>query len=451
MKIRHIMPQYELMSKEEIIEFQFRKFKAELQRAWQDSPFYRRKFSAVGLEPGDIRAFDEIINVPVTTKEEIVKDVEEHPPYGSRSSCPTREIVCIVETSGTSGKGKEIHALGAEELSNAIIAEKYGFLFAGGGKGSVVMLCMPITMASAGYWWTLALHELQANYFRIADLSTEEKLSYMKRFGVEILFASPSYLTRLQHTAAKIGIDIKRDISSLKSIMIATEPWSVEWAREIEERWGAKLYEQWGCTQRGFAWTCEYGALVSGKRGMLHFLPHLGLCEAVNRETGRCVSSGEEAELIVTPFGGGGFPLIRFRTNDRAKFLSSDCCPCGRPFDGLECGTISRYDDMMKVKAVNFWPSAVDEVVFQHKEVSEYRGEVSITEDGREEVVVEVEFHLAAVDKESIMAAIAEKLRDKIGIRFKVKEWVGPPLHTIVYQQQTAKTKRWVDKRWERR
>ena len=108
---------------------------------------------------------------------------------------------------------------------------------------------------------------------------------------------------------------------------------------------------------------------------------------------------------------------------------------------------------MMKVKGVNFWPSAVDEVVFRNKEIPEYRGEVSVTEDGREEIMVEVEFREASadLDKESIMTGIAEELRGKIGIGFRVSEWVGAPLSTIVYQVKTAKTRRWTDRRLETR
>lgn len=177
------------------------------------------------------------------------------------------------------------------------------------------------------------------------------------------------------------------------------------------------------------------------------------LCEVVDRSIGRPVSLGEEGEIVITPFGSGAFPLIRFSTNDRARFFSSEHCPCGRPFDGMECGAISLYDDMMKVKGVNFWSAAIDEVVFRHNEIPEYRGEVNITEDGREEILVEVEFREAGadLDKEPIMTGIAEELRRKIGIGFRVREWVGAPLSTIVYQEKTAKTKRWTDKRLERR
>ena len=106
---------------------------------------------------------------------------------------------------------------------------------------------------------------------------------------------------------------------------------------------------------------------------------------------------------------------------------------------------------MLKVKGVNFWPHAVNEVVFEQKGISEYKGEVDITEDGREEVEVKVEFSEGTPDKESIIARIAKELRTKIGIRFEISEWVGPPLHAIVYQERTAKTKRWTDRRLERR
>ncbi len=446
-KVKHMMPEYESKSREQIVDLQFYKFKTEFERAWKASPFYKKKFSEMGLEPGDIKKFDDIVKVPKTTKAELVKDVEEHPPYGSRSSCPPSEIVCTVETSGTTGRGKEVHILGTEEMRNVILAEKYGFFFAGARKGTVFLLGLPVTMASAGYWWTLALYELQVNCLRIFEATTEDRLRYMSQFGMEMLVSNPSYLKRMEYLLTSVGINIRKQFPSLKSIILSGEPWTAEWARESEEKWGAKLYEQWGCTQRGFGWTCEYGAIPGGKRGILHFIPQFALCEVVNRDTGRPVSPGEEGELVVTPFGSGAFPLIRFSTNDKARFLSSDYCPCRRPFDGVECGTISRYDDMMKVKGVNFWPATADEVVFRHDEISEYRGEVYMTEDAREKAVVEIEFRGAVEDKQSILSNLAQELRSKIGIGFEVREWVGEPLSTIVFQMKTGKVKRWTDKR----
>lgn len=449
-KVEYMMPEYESLSKEEIIDQQFRKFKLEVQAAWNNSPFYKKKFASVGFEPGDLKSFDEIVEVPKTTKEELIKDIEEHPPYGSRSSCPKNDIVCTIETSGTTGKGKEIHVLGTEELRNVIIAEKYGFFFAGARKGTVFLFGLPVTMAAAGYWWTLALYELQVNCLRIFDATTEDRLKYMTAFGMEMLVSNPSYLKRMEYLLTSIGIDIKQQFASLKSIILSGEPWALEWAKESEEKWGAKFYEQWGCTQRGFAWTCEYGAISENRRGMLHFIPQVALCEVVNRDTGRSVSSGEEGELVVTPFGSGSFPLIRFSTNDKARFLSSEYCSCGRQFDGVECGTISRYDDMMKVKGVNFWPTAVDEIVFKHGEICEYIGEVYMTEESREKVALKIEFAGAVEHKKSILSNIVQELRTKIGLGFEVNEWVGEPLSTTVFQPKTGKVRRWTDKRQSR-
>ncbi|HBF43777.1 MAG TPA: phenylacetate--CoA ligase, partial [Desulfobacteraceae bacterium] len=105
------------------------------------------------------------------------------------------------------------------------------------------------------------------------------------------------------------------------------------------------------------------------------------------------VRYGEWGEPVVTTFSRKAMPLIRFRSNDRVKLLPPGLCDCGRTSRALwEVGTISRYDDMIKIKATNVWPQAVDKAVFSFGEIDEYNGRVFITDDGLEVAKISVEF-----------------------------------------------------------
>src|SRR5690606_34373196 len=85
-------------------------------------------------------------------------------------------------------------------------------------------------------------------------------------------------------------------------------------------------------------------------------------------------------------------PLIRFSTDDKVVYLPHHSCSCGRPFDTFESGTMARYDDMIKIKAMNVWPSAVEAIIFQYNEIEEYSGRVGISDNGEENVIIKVEY-----------------------------------------------------------
>ncbi len=444
---------WETMSRDELRQAQWARFRGLLGDAWERNPFYRRKLTAAGLQLGDIREPADLRRVPVTTKDELLRDIEEYPPYGSRLQVPTSAVVNVVETSGTSGKGREIHPETAADLEAVHRAEAYGFVWAGVMTGTVVLLTWPVTMTAGSTWWLLTLGRLGANVLRIGHLSSEEKVRYMLRYGVDAVVATPSYVTRLQGAAEAAGLDIARDFR-VRTLIVAGEGRSAEWAASVEATWGAKLYEQWGCTQGGIAWTCEEGMLSGGRLGLMHTLPHLCMTEVVQRESGEPVATGEEGEIVITPLHGEAAPLIRFATNDRARFVSSNACSCGRPFDGLACGSVARYDDMIKVKGVNVWASAIAGVLATSPEVREHRAVVSLDPAGQEIALLDLEFvpGLESAGRKALLETLAARVATHIGVRFEVREWRGQePLEAVVLDRNTGKTRRWVDRRHERR
>jgi phenylacetate-CoA ligase len=447
---RYFEARYETASRDEIVERQWQEFRRLLRRAREASPFYRGKFDALGLHPSDIEGPEDLTRVPATTKEELLGDIEEHPPYGSRLQIPASEVVNLVETSGTSGKGREVHPQSAEDLETMLRAEAYGFVWAGVARGTVVALTWPVTMTAGSTWWLLTLLRLGANVLRIGHLGSREKLQAMARYGTEVLVVTPSYLARLEQVAGEVGVDLPEALGTLRAIIVAGEGRTAEWARRVEARWGAKLYEQWGCTQGALAWTCEEGMLADGRPGVLHTLPHLCLTEVVGLETGKPVASGEDGEIMITPLSGVAAPLIRFATRDRARFVGSTACPCGRPFDALQCGSVSRLDEMLKIRGVNVWPSAIARCLEAYPVVREHRGDVSLDEDGREVVLIELEFvpGLDARTRAEIARTAAHRLSAEIGVRFEVREWAADvALESVILDSNTGKARRWVDRR----
>lgn len=185
------------------------------------------------------------------------------------------------------------------------------------------------------------------------------------------------------------------------------------------------MTEAYGCTQFGTGAAATCGEVVKGdKRQIIHFFEDLCLFEVLDRETRRPVEFGEEGEIVLTSFSRRLSPVIRFSMKDRVRLMPYNECDCGRPFNGIECGTIRRYDDMMKIRGVNIWPQAVDIEVFKHKEVAEYQGRVYLNKRGSEEVTVTLEFAetVPVERKKALLAGIDSALRQRTGIRMDVEE-----------------------------
>jgi phenylacetate-CoA ligase len=243
------------------------------------------------------------------------------------------------------------------------------------------------------------------------------------------------------------GVRPQDVLPNLKALFIAGESYTIDWATRATEYWGATLSEWYGSMQGGLnqCFSCERGVVPDGARGALHCMEHRILCEVLDPDTGEQVAPGGEGEMVITSLYKEGFPVIRFRTGDRVRYLGMSC-PCGRPFASIEAGTIARYDDMMKIRGQNLWPEAVDRIVFAAGDVEEYAGTVSIDDRGRETVSLAIEFSPAAAltadAQTSRASALSEAIRQQLNVRMAVR--VAPYRSLPRFE---FKVRRWTDTR----
>jgi phenylacetate-CoA ligase len=99
----------------------------------------------------------------------------------------------------------------------------------------------------------------------------------------------------------------------------------------------------------------EQSGMHLGARGFVH-------AELIDSETGIAIELDDDAtgELVLTHLRHRAAPLLRFRTRDHVQLRTSPC-GCGRTSPRVRC--IGRTDDMLIVRGVNVFPSAVREVV----------------------------------------------------------------------------------------
>ncbi|GEL23152.1 phenylacetate-coenzyme A ligase [Pseudonocardia sulfidoxydans NBRC 16205] len=391
----------------------------------------------------EIRSLEQWRELPTMTKRDVMADIAEHGPYGRRATAEPADVRQVVETSGTSGQGRERYPVTGHDLDLIQQMEMPGFAWAGAGPGSVVLSSLPVTTRAGGQWYQDAVRRLGAVWLSVGTYPAEEKLRYLREIGADILVASPSYLMRLEIVAAAEGVR-PADLG-VRAIMTAGEPFSVAWAREREAVWDARLHEQYGSTQRAIAWSCEEGAVHGDGLGVLHVLPHLAVYEVIDPATGEEVGEGEHGELVITPFGSTAAPLVRFASGDRVVKVGAGDCPCGRPYPGLRCGRIDRYDAMTKIRGVNVVPSAADALLLQHP-VTDYQARVYSDErTGREELEIVVAAVGGPPDA-GTLAVLADRFRQEFGLRATFVAHEGPTLVADV-AVDAKKRKRWTDER----
>jgi len=428
---------------------QFGKTKEILERAYYKSEFYRELFDKSKVKPEDFKKPEDIARFPFIDKQDLVKDQEANPPFGRRLCVPPGKIRRINITSGTSGMGQEVHCHGEKSIWAANASTASHFAAIGLKKGDISAVLYPLATMTGGMLSYEGLRIFGATPLPLAVFNTNQRIDMMRRFNAHHILTTPAYLARITSICTERGLDPKKEFPKLKGITLSTEPFSVSWALHMEEIWATVIHDIYGSTQLNlnYAITCKYGAVPDGQFGYYHLSDYFVLVEVLDKETDKPAKYGDWGEPVITTFSREAMPLIRFRSNDRVRLLPPKICGCGRETALWEVGTISRYDDMIKIKATNVWPQTVDEAVFSFKEIEEYNGRVFITENGLEVAAVSVEFKVMALDDKTrsvILKGLADKIKEMTHVTMRVEEVSHGTLPRFEY-----KARRWSDERVE--
>lgn len=441
------------MTRAELETMQLEKLRRQLARLNASSPYYRERMRLSGLDATNIRSLADFTRFPTSNKADFLSDQTTHPPFGERLGIPRHEVALVNMTGGTSGQGQEIYGRSQSDVHMLGYLHALPWYMAGLRAGDIAFNCVPAGGLTTGGWGPgEGLRIIGATAFHVGGtLSSEAKIDLMQRIGdVNFIYASTNYLHTLTETLLKRGLEPSRTFPMMRTLFIAAEGYPLEWAERIEALWGCRLQEGYGSTQLvGFgASTCADGVFgKNGGRGLMHLFEFETLFEVLDPATMQPVESGSTGELVVTNLTVQGSPVIRFRTGDAARYISYRDTGSGRPWHAIECGTIGRYDDMIKIRGNNVWPSAIDAVVFAHAEVAEYFGRVYTSADGKTEAEVKVALseQAAALDgaaKSNLLGAVREAIKEKTNVWMTVMSVPRSDLPEFTY-----KARRWKDER----
>ncbi len=309
------------------------------------SVFYREKLEAF------VGGLADIARLPLTEKDELRATRTQENPFGSHLCVAPSEIVRIYSTSGTTGEPSYI-PLTAGDLDNWVTASARSYAASGIQAGQRIVSTYNAGPFVAGAALA-AFDRLGLSHIPVGTGNTERLVKAIELLEPAAVVLTPSYAAYLAE-----NFDLRG--SSVERVLVAGEPGGGEPAfrAKLEEGWGARLTEAMGIGDIGVSlWgECEQqGGMHLGARGFVH-------AELIDPETGAALEldDGATGELVLTHLQQRAAPLLRFRTRDHVEVRTSPC-PCGRTGPRVRC--IGRTDDMLIVRGVNVFPSAVREVV----------------------------------------------------------------------------------------
>jgi phenylacetate-CoA ligase len=318
------------------------------------SAFYRAKLPFD--EPYEAGGLEAIAQLPLTEKSEIRATVTADHPIGTHLCAPAEEIVRIYSTSGTTGTPSYIPRT-ARDLENWVTgsARSYGASGVRAGERIATTYNAGPFVAGAAL---ASFDRLGLVQIPVGTGNTERLMKAIALLRPAAVALTPSYAAYLVEWAAERGFDLRG--SSVRRLLVAGEPGGGEPAfrAALQDGWGARVTEAMGIGDIGVSlWgECEeQDGMHLGAHGFVH-------PELIDPDTGAALPLEDEAtgELVLTHLRHRAAPLLRFRTRDHVAVRTSPCA-CGRIGPRIRC--IGRTDDMLIVRGVNVFPSAVREVV----------------------------------------------------------------------------------------
>jgi len=307
-------------------------------------------------------------DIPFTTKQQLVEDQANHPPFGTNLTFPVENYTRIHQTSGTAGR--PILWLDTPESWDWWL-RCWAEVFKGAGVRQGDRVYVAFSFGPFIGFWTAFEAAQRMGLMSISGggQSTEQRLQSILHREATVLVCTPTYAMRLADAAREQGIDMSR--SAIRTTIHAGEPGAsiTETRKRIQESFGARTFDHVGMTEMGaYGFECE-------EQSGLHINEDEFIAEMIDPATHAEIEDGQKGELVLTNLGRVGMPLIRYRTGDLGVILREPC-PCGRRGARLVGGVLGRADDMITIRGINVFPSAVENIVRRYPEIVEFAIEV---------------------------------------------------------------------------
>ena len=412
-------PKHETMAREDLQALQLYKLRRLCEWAYATTPFHKQRFDAAGFHPEQLKTLDDIRRIPYMTREEWMESALEHPMYGELLSTDPTNAIRYHLTSGTSGR-TPIRVLDSmkdwEWISEMWCYGIWGFgvrpedsVYFAFGYGSFI-----------GFWGAhYGCEKIGALVIPGGAQTTEARIKQITELGVTTVCSTPTYALHLWQKAREMGIDLGQ--SKVNKVILSGEPAGSIPAvkRQLEEAWGAKCGDTAGMTEVGTIMIFE----CAQQPGGTHIIEDHFIEEVISPVTGEPVGYGDLGERVVTSFGRGFIPVIRYRSKDMVLKVPASTCSCGRTWDIYDGGIRGRWDDMKLIRGTNVYPRAVESIIREYAAIDEFQIYLWRKDDIQDEITIRLEIK---PEFESEWPTLAQRLGKDLseaheGLRFNIE------------------------------
>ena len=408
------------LDRDQLHELQNARFLQLMKRGWE-VPFYRKLWTGKGIEPGDIRSIRDIVHLPTYSKSDLMKSVEEFPPFGDfhglegfRTPDGGRPPVIFHTTSGTTGTPQPLFfGPKSRELQNVMLARAYSVM--GLTSSDVVQSVYGFGTVNAGHYIREAITHFTGALLLTtgtgAETRSQTQVEMMRRFGVTVLVGFADYLRKLAEVAEEAGISPKHDLR----VRAVFSHLGGESRERMSEAWGgAQVCDHYGVGDTGLM-----AAEKPGTSGM-YLWEDAYFVELLDPESGKPVADGEIGDICSTVlFKDDVYPVIRFNTHDLSAIDTSktDSDWTLRRLRAF----LGRSDNMVKLRGINIYPTAIGEIV---RQLPRANGEFlcRVTRAGtRDELTVAIETDAPTADRAGLADEYRNTFRQRVGVELQVE------------------------------
>jgi phenylacetate-CoA ligase len=389
----------------------------------EHNPFQQSRLGGLDLGPDS-----PLEALPTTSKAELVADQARNPPFGTNLTYPLESYTHVHQTSGTTGPPLRVLDT-AEDW--AWWGDCLAHSFRAAGLEASDRAALAFSFGPHVHFWAVreGLERVGAMGIPMGGMTSVQRLQTIAQMEATALLCTPTYALRLMEVAVEERLE--STLESIRLVVCTGEPGaSLPAVRtRIEEDFGARCMDHAGLTEVG-----NFGYPSRDGGGLLVDESEF-ICEVLGPDL-QPVPPGESGELVLTALRRTGFPVIRYRTGDVVE--NSIARPPGGGSDRwLPGGILGRTDDMVVIRGMNVFPSAIDEAVRRMEGSGEFRVTFYSERGGMDEIKLEVE-----LERGSDARTLQELMRQQLGLRVRVV-----PVAPGMLPRAEGKARRVVDER----
>jgi phenylacetate-CoA ligase len=369
------------MTAEQIKEYQEEKLRAQIAYCYNNSEYYRQKFTEVGALPEDIKTIEDFRKLPIMMTKESERDSQQESlekyghPFGMHLCCRPEELTVTSTTSGTTGVPTFTYTFSKRDIFGPL-AQNWGHMFKYGGVqvGQRILFCyaLGVYATSQILWGIRHIGALPIDVdvrggtepiLQFADLTKPFAGCFTPSLAEHLVVRAPDIIGK---EMGELG---------LKALFLTGEPGLAipEIKKRIEDAYGCRIYDYMAQGAGSFGISCDSDEY----HGMHCYAPDYNLYQddLVDPDTKEPIDvvDGAIGEAVHTSLDRDAVPSLRYAYGDIMQVFTTECPACG--FKGKRVVVIGRTDDLLIIKGANVYPIGIKDVLtgFMPKVTGEMR------------------------------------------------------------------------------